>query len=729
MVHGASSSRPGSKAKNHALTISDDLVDFKGFARKLAQSSTENHGSLLVEWASSVADLHRVLDVTRSLYLLNQSHNEILIRVGIELATSETARGIIQWTDGDWYSDDSRREWFRDVVQTHTTHVLEMCSGERKDDKRLAAANLKMREAQAELSVAREKCEAAEATVEQTLCKVRNLERALEGKSNEFFETQQQLDEAQVQLKAAREKVSFSETKLRDSRKAVASVEAQLRDADARCLGLEEDLVKQKAELECLRVDVRSRDLEIGRIQAENASLLSQRDRAAVSTKPSTPARLSEQKIKEDHLLRQKSAELQNWVSAAQAAEAQVSELRSVVELLQEKLTALEQAGSNSSTPDAVQVGELEKALADIKATVTSLDAENEALRGQLEAALAPPPRVVTPESTPAEEVFVRPPSTPPPVPRPAPPTDEIGTRDVKEERPVHVLKDQRPNPVCRNVTEAKSEAKSTLEDSRRSLKRLELENQQLKAALEGLHRKLRDVVGSCAESKAVSQLSEVISMVGTHQMKFSKNVWERLYGDAMHRVERIDRTEELPLLTRKSATSEQSPVEAQEQKVPQKGLTTLAANAHQLVIEPDMSSPFRKLHDNPSDVLLGTKLFHHTVGGGWSQKSLSLPPCTVSRRMPKCASAYHLRSGRRARGKMATTSGGFEFGREDPRSGSISPQKGRPRGNFQCGSDDSISCSISPQKGRPSTSVSLPSLHGFRLQTSQGDRNQLPGS
>mmetsp|Transcript_28888 Transcript_28888/g.52816 ORF Transcript_28888/g.52816 Transcript_28888/m.52816 type:complete len:730 (-) Transcript_28888:193-2382(-) len=723
--HGITSVRTGSKAKNHTVAIADDLVDFKGFARKLAlSSSTENHGSLLVEWASSVADLHRVLDVTRSLYLLNQSHNEILLRVGIELATSETAKGIFQWTDGDWYGDDSRREWFRDVVQAHTTHVLEMCSGERKDDKKLAAANLKMREAQAELSVAMQKCEAAEATVEETRCKVRNLERALEGKSNEFLETQQQLDHAQVQLKAAREKVSISETKLRDSRKAVASVEAQLRDADARCLGLEEDLAKQKAELECLRVDVRSRDLEIGRMQAENASLLSKNERVAepnASMKPSTPAQVSERKTNQERLLRQKSAELKNWVTAAQAAEAQVTELRGVVDHLQEKLTVFEQAGDNSSTFAADQVGELEKALVDIKATVTSLDAENDALRGQLEAALAPPPRAVTPESKAADLPLIReeapvPPKTPPPAPKLAPmlapSTDEMGLQAVKDTKSVEVPTSQHPKPVCSNVTEAPV-LKSTLEDSRRSLRRLELENQQLKTALEGLHRKLKSAVGSCPESGVVSQLSEVISMVDAHQMKFSKNVWERLYGDAMHRYERIDRTEELPLLTRKSAGAEEAAADEQEQKVFAKGLATLSANlsanlnAHnQMVIEQPDTLPFRKLHGNPTDVLLGTKLFHATGMGGQSQKSLSLPPCTVARRVPKCASAYHLRSGRRSRGKQATTSSNFHIGSEDVRS-----------------------CSVSPQKGRPSTSISLPSLHGYRLQTSQSERNILLGS
>merc|ERR1719359_196450 len=160
-----------SKARKPTPLYVEDLKRFKGFARKLAVRSPGNKGGILLEWASSTTDLHRVLDVTRSLYLINQSHNEILLRVGLELATSKIARKIFQWTDGDWYADDTRREWFRDVVQTNLSQVLDAAAcanaGENCGDERLAAANRKVTEVQAELSVAVQKCQAAEALVER----------------------------------------------------------------------------------------------------------------------------------------------------------------------------------------------------------------------------------------------------------------------------------------------------------------------------------------------------------------------------------------------------------------------------------------------------------------------------------------------------------------------------------------------------------------------------------
>merc|ERR1719375_500023 len=134
MQDGVRVSTAPAKVRKPAPLYVDDLKRFRGIARKLAMRSPGNKGGLLLEWASSVTDLHRILDVRKSLFLLSQSHNEILLRVGLQLATSKIAWKIFQWTDGDWYADETRREWFRDVVQTNLTQVLETCSGERGYD-------------------------------------------------------------------------------------------------------------------------------------------------------------------------------------------------------------------------------------------------------------------------------------------------------------------------------------------------------------------------------------------------------------------------------------------------------------------------------------------------------------------------------------------------------------------------------------------------------------------
>jgi myosin heavy subunit len=631
-----------------------------------------------------------VLDVTRSLYLLNQTHNEILLRVGIELVTSKSARKIFQWTDGEWYDDDSRREWFRDVVQSQVTHVLETCSGEKKDDEKLAAANAKMKEAKAELSLALQKCEAAEAMVEQTRCRVRNLERALDVKSEELLQTQEDLEEAQVQLKAAREKVSVSEAKLRDSKKMAASVEAQLRDTDARCLGLEEDLAKHKAELDALRIDFKSRNKEIGNLRSETDSILRKSDSEAIShaeklKASSETAQQAEKKaMKEIH---RQSVELQSWVAAAETAQAQAAELRQVVDQLQEQVASLE-AEKSSTENTGGHIAELEEALTDMKSRLTSLDVENDALRCQLEAALGPS----TCQGIPDDKSVSSQPSK-------ANLTSDIvcGEAGVQTER-------EKAQLFPASLATAAPALKLSLEDTKRALKRLESENKELKVTLDGLQAKLKCVIDSCHETSVASQLSDVISNVGLKQMKFGV-VWDRLYGDAMERIDRMDKRPVHAQPPTMSPESENSFVEEREHSCTSKALANVSGHSdahHRIMLTPDVSN---NVFCSRPDTSPRSVSFHATAMGGWPQKALSLPPCTAARRLPKFVSSNHLRSARHSsRGKRATSSTTFNYGGEDSRS-----------------------CTPSPQRKRPSTSVSLPFLHGHRLRTSSDDKNFLP--
>jgi hypothetical protein len=313
------------KGRKPAPVFVEDLKRFKGFARKLAAASPAgNKSGVLIEWASSCSDLHRILDVTRSLFLISQSHNEILLRVGLELATSKIAYKIFQWTDGEWYSDESRREWFRDVVQTNLTKVLDACAGERPDDdEQLAAANLTVKEVQAELVQAVEKCQAAEILVERTQSQVQNLERALEDKSERFFHSQKQLDEAEVKLKTAYHRLA-------ETRKAAAAVEAQLRDANAKCLGLESDLRHRRAASGSQLEGSIAEDKE--KVSVAQVSVAALR----VSETRAQSAEIAHSRVLAE--LQQNATALETWVGTAESAKSQVVELMSSVSQLEEQV-------------------------------------------------------------------------------------------------------------------------------------------------------------------------------------------------------------------------------------------------------------------------------------------------------------------------------------------------------------------------------------------------------
>lgn len=680
-------------------------MKFKGFARKLAASSPGNCNKsvMLSEWASSVGDLHRVLDVTRSLYLINQSHNEILLRVGLELATSKIARNIFQWTDGDWYADDSRREWFRDVVQTNLTHVLETCSGEKGDDERLAKANRKVKEVQAELSVAVQKCNAAEALVEEEQSRIQNLESALEVKSEDLLRTQQQLSEAQVKLKEARANTSAIEAKLRETRKDAAAVEAQLRDADAKCLGLEGDMMKHKSELLNREKDYRN---EMSGLQEQVGSLEKEKDRVAKSNVDKSKssdalaeaARAAQSKLVGD--LQRKTAELESWVSAAEASKSQSAELRSTVSQLENKIESL-QAEVCSSTAANTNIVELENTLLDFESKFTAMNEDNCKLRDQLDAALETsclPPRTGVDE----DKTVIRSRVHESAVER-RPVTVEDGMQTDLEKRPPTapvVASTIAPQAPIAEKTESVSEQRvdaelsSALEDTRSALHTLKAENKQLKTALDGLHTKLKSVASSCHDSGLALRVAEIVSKSEFKQNYADVPVFDRLYGDAMERVDRMERCRR-DCLSPSRCSSKSSAVDDAE-----RGCSTSMTSWFAQVDLANCTSPTLSAN-------YGTKLeflpdLSRASPQKLSMKSLSLPPCSVSRQVSRCASSHHLRSTRRPRsGKLCTSNSVVGIGEELCATRSLCDR-------------------ASPERMRMNASTSLPFLHGHRLSTRQ---------
>lgn len=64
-------------------------------------------------WQQDVLDLHRVMGVSRALYVLLQHSNEAAVRVGLEVILCARSRKVINWLDGWWTERNSKRSFGR----------------------------------------------------------------------------------------------------------------------------------------------------------------------------------------------------------------------------------------------------------------------------------------------------------------------------------------------------------------------------------------------------------------------------------------------------------------------------------------------------------------------------------------------------------------------------------------------------------------------------------------
>lgn len=146
-------------------------------------------------WTQNVVDLHRVMGVAHSLYLILEHNNEAVLRVAMEIVTCRQSRKCLWWQDS-WYADDDKREGFRTTVRETMTKVLAFAKGmplvkRSPDDIADAAsiaelrAQLEAAESAAAAALQREqalemKCRVADEAAEESTERITTLERRME---------------------------------------------------------------------------------------------------------------------------------------------------------------------------------------------------------------------------------------------------------------------------------------------------------------------------------------------------------------------------------------------------------------------------------------------------------------------------------------------------------------------------------------------------------------------
>jgi DNA repair exonuclease SbcCD ATPase subunit len=537
------------------------------------------------------------------------------------------------------------------------------------DDERLAAASMQVKEVQAELALAVQRCHAAEAIVQQTSGRVRDLEHAFEDKSEDLLNTQQQLAEAQVRWQQAQANISAVEAKLHETRKSAAVVEAQLRDADARRLGLEDDLMREReraAQLNAPKINTPCPPAEVD--DAARNKMLSE--------------------------LKRNTVELEKWVATAESAQSQAADLRVAVCRLEDQVALFqEEAGSTGGT--SAKTAALKESLLDLNAKLTCLGKENAKLRCQLDEELARGAQScqAVPEVH-ASACTARP-----------------ATGDVGMQTEVGKTMRDIALPTCAEMPSADpiavdssqhvdAELASKLEKTRSALKKLEAENKQLKGALDSLNSNLKTVVSTCHDSSVAKHVAEIIDKLELkRELKGSGvcAVWDRLYCDAMTRVDRMERSRKDCLSPLRSLSSSKgASLEELEQESPAKSQSPQRCQRYSH-IDSDVHDSLRT---SSQDSTLASNLHCTTLGS--TATSWCLPPCSPTRQV-RCASASRLRASRQSsRGGRAV-----RLCVPEDHSGSIA----------HCGTLSPVS----PPCRSLKSSVSLPFLHGHRLPSWQG--------
>lgn len=68
------------------------------------------------QWNADVIDLQRVMSISQALFYLLEHNNEPLLRVAMEMVMDKQTVKSLWWDEG-WYSDEDRRERFREMVR------------------------------------------------------------------------------------------------------------------------------------------------------------------------------------------------------------------------------------------------------------------------------------------------------------------------------------------------------------------------------------------------------------------------------------------------------------------------------------------------------------------------------------------------------------------------------------------------------------------------------------
>jgi len=207
-----------------------------------------------VKWAQNVMDLHRMMDVAKTMYVNLMHYDESLLRVALEIVTCSVWPTIHQW-DMNWFARENEHDMFSNLVKTMLAKVLKggqsgaiIDNSESKElQKRLSEAFAARTAIEKQCSLAESQLAVANEQLTSLRSRIGDLEESLGKATAEsrradkdgqdvLSQLQKQLQQARDEAERAREdarKAKEAADRTRDEAKS-AKEDARLAKEDAR---------------------------------------------------------------------------------------------------------------------------------------------------------------------------------------------------------------------------------------------------------------------------------------------------------------------------------------------------------------------------------------------------------------------------------------------------------------------------------------------------------------
>ncbi|CAJ1352249.1 unnamed protein product, partial [Effrenium voratum] len=298
-------------------------------------------------WRQNVTDLHRVMEVAKSLWLLLEHSNEAMVRVALEIALDGTYKKVLWWPDF-WFSDHDKREYFKEIVRIKLAIAVANAKGsavdltefQRSDDtelvnslrKQIADLEAALREARAKQEAAEARCRDLEKAAEEAAQRIAAMEKSLDDLRKEVKEYRNSMhlanNEESEELARLKQQLKTSEEERAKLEDLLSQLRKQLQDASK--TGGDSDKLNSELEMAKRRIE-----------ELENRLKEAQKEIAALKRpKPGAPEPAPSDSAAEKDAMRKLREELKEERRKREEAEELLRKAQEQLELLRKEIEA-----------------------------------------------------------------------------------------------------------------------------------------------------------------------------------------------------------------------------------------------------------------------------------------------------------------------------------------------------------------------------------------------------
>mmetsp|Transcript_96649 Transcript_96649/g.288612 ORF Transcript_96649/g.288612 Transcript_96649/m.288612 type:complete len:835 (+) Transcript_96649:86-2590(+) len=508
-------------------------------------------------WKQNCIDLHQVMTVVRSVYLVLEHSNEALLRVAVELVTCPVARKILWWNDS-WSGDFQKREYLKELIREklalaiahakNTKPVFEEEEKETVSPEELEELRRQMQQAESAKKAAQHQQQVAELRcreVEEKAAEDRKQVEALEASLNQL----------RAQLRAAMDvKVADPELEAK-----LAELEAKLKASEQQCGMLTEKVGGLEGKVKASE-DALSNALKASEsMQAEIKRLMSLPPPPPPVKPPEPPKEIVKEvipkKLLEEHRREVEAlkAQLEEALNAAKKAQQEGAEASSALEKMRSEVEAARRRADEAEARAAAaqqpreqpKKKEPPKPPPPVQPPPQVDTSKWEEKIKSLMAELEEEKRRTKAAEQRAEELAKRPPPAPPPpppapepkkeTPRPPPPPVDTGLSKEQLEELEALRKITAEHEKALGKLASKDQRIAVLKEEKAALEEEKLRMLKMLQQLKEQLRRVQEIAEKKGYGKLVQEILEEAQVTDTiNSPEFS--CFDRLYEDALRR-------------------------------------------------------------------------------------------------------------------------------------------------------------------------------------------------